>query len=117
VTDSAGAEWAAISRFAYSVGSHGGPVTELFRIRRVFGALHRALKVAAAGARAAEGKRHPAAVREVSLQRVYMRTKSLPNRFRAKNSKAASSLTRLPAKACPERRNENRISVVCGAWL
>ena len=32
MTDSAGAERAAISRFAYSVGSHGVPVTELFRI-------------------------------------------------------------------------------------
>jgi hypothetical protein len=41
----------------------------------------RGLKVAAAGARAADSKRHPAAVREVSFQRVYMRNEKFTEPF------------------------------------
>ena len=85
--------------------------------RRVFGALHLRSEGAAAGARAAEGKRHPAAVREVSLQRVYMRNEMFKEPLTSEELESWLQSHTPPRKACPERRNDTCISVVCGSSL
>ena len=77
----------------------------------------RGLKVAAAGARAADGKRHPAAVREVSLQRVYMRNEMFKEPLTSEELESCLQSHTPRRWSLSRAAQDNCISVVCGSSL